>query len=74
MEWLTKFPEMDRNGLMEFKKTVDNTFTSFILLINFSSIGQRKDGLLTIIRLRVLPWKGRMAFLVVSTSGSSGIN
>ncbi len=29
MEWLTKFPEMDRNGLREFKKTVDNTFTSF---------------------------------------------
>ena len=29
MEWLTKFPEMDRSGLREFKKTVDNTFTSF---------------------------------------------
>ena len=29
MEWLTKFPEMDRNGLREFKKTVDNAFTSF---------------------------------------------
>ena len=29
MEWLTKFPEMDRTGLREFKKTVDNTFTSF---------------------------------------------
>ena len=29
MEWLTKFPEMERSGLREFKKTVDNTFTSF---------------------------------------------
>ena len=29
MEWLIKFPEMDRNGLREFKKAVDNTFTSF---------------------------------------------
>ena len=29
MEWLTKFPEMDRSGLREFKKTVDNAFTSF---------------------------------------------
>ena len=29
MEWLTKFPEMDRSGLREFKKSVDNAFTSF---------------------------------------------
>ena len=29
MDWLTKFPEMDRSGLREFKKVVDNSFTSF---------------------------------------------
>ena len=29
IELLTKFPEMERNGLREFKKTVDNAFTSF---------------------------------------------
>ena len=29
MEWLTKFPEMERSGLREFKKSVDGAFTSF---------------------------------------------
>ena len=29
MEWLIKFPEMERNGLRELKKAVDNAFTSF---------------------------------------------
>ena len=28
MEWFTKFPEMDRDGLRDLK-TVDNAFTSF---------------------------------------------
>ena len=82
MEWLTKFPEMDRNGLREFKKTVDNTFTSFSrnygegienffdpllsFLVGFEKLFLNTPWPITIFTILSICWLASRSILIVS--------
>ncbi len=82
MELLKKFPEMDRNGLREFKKTVDNAFTSFSrnygesienffdpllsFLVGFEKLFLNTPWPLTIIVILYVCWLASRSLLIVT--------
>ena len=82
MEWLTKFPEMERNGLREFKKTVDNAFTSFSrnygegienffdpllsFLVGFEKLFLNTPWPITIFAILSICWLASRSILIIS--------
>ena len=81
MEWLTKFPEMDRSGLREFKKTVDFAFTDFsrtygqsieeffepllMFLVWFEKLFINTPWPVIIFSILLLAWIGSRSILIV---------
>ena len=81
MEWFFNFPSMERNGLREFKKTVDFTFTDFtrsygaeieaffepllMFLVGFEKFFINTPWPLIVLGILILAWIGSRSIIIV---------